>query len=194
MYPREYNQFADKEASMEREKINDKSSGYSKEYYEIMNKNKKLKGSKKIKEKGWIRTGNREFGINFHNYMIWWRFWTNPDEWSSDTPKWRHGSFDFVKLLKGKDTVDREEVFNGAEEIQMPEGNIIAKLNTLSILGNTRDGGQIHGIDLILNLDIMITMVIGLVHQFLIGERVKILGIVGWMEHILFLLVLELIT
>lgn len=135
IYPREYNQFSDKEASSLRKQMEaksiyqqDKLNEYGSSYYEVINKNKRLRRSHRTKENGWIRTGNREFGISFHNYMMWWRFWTNPDEWSSDTPKWRHGSFDFVKLLKGRDTVDKEEIFNGIEEIQMPEGKYKCKI------------------------------------------------------------------
>ena len=139
IYPREYNQFADKEASYIRENKSseerqsmdsqEKSSGYTKEYYDIINKNKKLRRSHRTKENGWIRTSNREFGLSFHHYSMWWRFWTNSGEWSSDIPKWRHGSFDFVRFLKGKDNVDSQVIFNGVDEIEMPEGKYLCKID-----------------------------------------------------------------
>lgn len=135
VYPREYNQFADKEASSlreykEREDMNqeEKYSEYGPFYYDTINKNKKLKRSKRTRDNGWIRTGERDISLRFHNYSMWWNIWRDDSSWSSDTPRWRHGHLDFVRLLKGKDVVDSEVVFSGSEEVEMPEGKYKCKI------------------------------------------------------------------
>ena len=139
VYAKEYNQFADKEASSAREKkdaqereigfLENKPSGYAKEYYDIKKKNEKLKGRKRTKEKGWIRTGRRELSLSFHHYSMWWNIWRDDDSWSSDTPWYISGSIDFVRLLKGKDKVDKELESTIFDEIQMPEGKYMCKIN-----------------------------------------------------------------
>lgn len=139
VYSKEYNQFSDKEASKAREKkdlhereigfLEEKPTGYSKEYYDILKKNKKLKGKYRTKEKGWIRTARRSLSLSFHNYSMWWNIWRDDDSWSSDTPKWRNGNINFVRLLKGKDKVEKsieETIFS---EIEMPEGKYYCKIN-----------------------------------------------------------------
>ena len=139
VYSKEYNQFADEEASAVRNKKNnqereagyleDKPSGYSKEYYDIQNKNKNLKGRKRTKNKGWIRTGKRDLSLRFHNYSMWWNVWRDDDEWSSDTPRWRSGSLDFVRLLKGKSKVEKTLINTVFDEVEMPEGKYLCRIS-----------------------------------------------------------------
>lgn len=45
---------------------------------------------------------SRTMEISFHNGAVWWNFWTSPDNWSSETPWWRRGSFNPIDKLKGK--------------------------------------------------------------------------------------------
>jgi hypothetical protein len=138
VYPKEYNQFADKEAKAlweERNKqhrevgrIEEKPTGASLEYYEVMNRHKKLKGRARTKDKGWIRTATREISLSFHNYHMWWNIWRDDSSWSSDVPKWRNGSIDFVKLLKGKHRFEREVKEDFFGEIEMPEGKYLCRI------------------------------------------------------------------
>jgi len=108
---------------------------FTKEYNSCADKeknpkeNKKLRGKQKTKEKGWIRTATRELSLSFHNYSMWWDIWNDSSVWTRDTKKWRHGSIDFQKLLKGKDKVKNELVFEKTGEIQMPEGKYLCKIN-----------------------------------------------------------------
>lgn len=125
VYAKEYNEFAD-EANKALRKMD---SDQSEKIWSNKKNHQKLKGRFRTKEKGWIRTGKRDLSLRFHHYSMWWNVWRNDDSWSSDTPKWRCGSFDFVKLLKGKDKVDREVVFNGFDEIEMPEGKYMCKID-----------------------------------------------------------------
>lgn len=139
IYTKEYNQFADKEAGILREAmqkeereegeyITNKPSSATEKYYYVMNKNKKLKGRARTRDKGWIRTGERNTSLSFHDYHMWWNIWRDDSSWSSDVPFWRNGNIDFVKLLKGKSKVSSEVVFEGKEEISMPEGKYLCKL------------------------------------------------------------------
>lgn len=43
----------------------------------------------------------RELSFKIHHWTIWWNIWTDPNSWSSKTPKWRNGSFDMVQTLFG---------------------------------------------------------------------------------------------
>ncbi len=107
-YIKEYNSFEDKD-----DKPND---------------NKKLKGKLRTRDKGWIRTASRDISLRFHNYSMWWNIWRDDSGWSSDVPKWRHGNLDFQRLLKGKDNVTKELVFEKNDFIEMPEGLYSCKI------------------------------------------------------------------
>lgn len=109
IYSKEYNQFADKD--------------------EKPNSNKLLKGRKRTKAKGWIRTARRETSLRFHNYSAWWGIWRDTNGWSSDVPKWRSGSLNFVKMLKGKDRVTKTTINKHIDEIQMPEGKYLCRVS-----------------------------------------------------------------
>lgn len=46
--------------------------------------------------------GERDLSIRFHHWSLWWCFWKDNSRWCSGDSKLRSGSFDFVRLLKGK--------------------------------------------------------------------------------------------
>lgn len=124
IYTKEYNEFADEDNKALR-KMED---NQEEKIWSNSKQNKKLKGRARTKNKGWIRTGERDLSLRFHHYSMWWNIWRDDSSWSSDTPRWRSGSLDFVRLLKGKDKVSDEIVFNGIEEIEMPEGKYKCKI------------------------------------------------------------------
>lgn len=66
---------------------------------------------------------DREIEISFHNGAVWWRFWTDPMSWSSKTPKWRHGSLNFVDLLLGRTNCEHHPLEVRDVLIPMPEGS-----------------------------------------------------------------------
>ena len=123
VYAKEYNQFADKDIE-HLERLGD---GQKKEWTTSNNIN--LKGRERTNKKGWIRTTRKELSIRFHHYAMWWSIWTDSDSWSSGTPKWRSGSLDFQRLLKGNDKVTNETVFEGNDKIEMPEGIYLCKID-----------------------------------------------------------------
>ena len=111
IYSKEYKQFADKD--------------------EKPNSNRLLKGRKRTKDKGWIRTARRETSLRFHNYSAWWDIWRDPSGWSSDVPRWRSGSLDFKRILKGRDWVVKTVLNKHIDEIQMPEGKYLCVITLL---------------------------------------------------------------
>lgn len=75
----------------------------------------------------WFSFGNahykhKEISIAFHCNSLWWNFWTNTMEWSSKTPRWRHGCFDFADFFLGKREYLRKIVEERDIDIPMPEG------------------------------------------------------------------------
>jgi len=125
VFPREYNQFADEDVKALKRETPEQ----EQKFYEKKGNNEKLKGRARTKNKGWIRTAGREIDLSFHNYSMWWRFWTDPGSWHNGIPKWRHGSLDFVRLLKGRDKVDSELISDRMDEIEMPEGKYLCKID-----------------------------------------------------------------
>lgn len=57
---------------------------------------------------GYIRSASRHFGINFHDYAVWWCLWRDRDVWNSKD--WRHSSWHPFRNLKGKHTVEWKPV------------------------------------------------------------------------------------
>lgn len=71
---------------------------------------------------------DREIEISAHSGSLWWSIWQSPMEWSSGTPRWRHGSFNPVDFLLGR---ARCETIEGNPEpalVPMPEGNYAATI------------------------------------------------------------------
>lgn len=105
IYIKEYNQFADKSTDLN-----------------VREQNKKLKGKAKCRETGWIPTGSRTISLSFFEYTILWDIWIDNHSWSSDTPKWRHGSFNLSRFIKGKDKVTNSNLETFTDVIKLQEG------------------------------------------------------------------------
>lgn len=64
---------------------------------------------------------DREFNISFHNGGVWWSFWNDPNSWSSKTPKWKHGNFNFIDFALGRSNCTHTLVEERNVLIPMPE-------------------------------------------------------------------------
>jgi hypothetical protein len=69
-----------------------------------------------------IANHDRELTISVHNWAIWWNLWTSGMDWDSKTPRWRHGCWDILDAVLGKNTYFREVIEERDVEIPMPEG------------------------------------------------------------------------
>lgn len=68
-------------------------------------------------------TIGHEIRIAFHDRAVWWNLWTPSMEWSSKTPRWRHGSWHPIETLLGKATASEREIQRATPvTIAMPEG------------------------------------------------------------------------
>lgn len=70
---------------------------------------------------------DREIAISFHNGGMWWSFWTDPMSWSSKTPKWRHGNFNFIDFALGRDKCEHDTIEARDVLVPMPEKAYPAK-------------------------------------------------------------------
>lgn len=52
---------------------------------------------------------------------LWWNVWNNPNEWSSDVPKWRHGSIDFADWLLGAEKYICSNLESEGFTLHLPE-------------------------------------------------------------------------
>lgn len=68
------------------------------------------------------QTKEREISLSYDEGSIRWRLWSNPNHWSSKTPRWRDGSFNFADALLGEAKTARETVDVREVEIPMSEG------------------------------------------------------------------------
>lgn len=64
---------------------------------------------------------DRELSLSVHSWSLWWNLWTPGMEWSSKTPKWRNGSFDFRDFLLGRPKYSSRELDVVDTVIPMPE-------------------------------------------------------------------------
>ncbi len=73
------------------------------------------------------RVRDREVSVRLHGGSLYWNFWTPSMEWSSKTPRWRNGSFNFVDLVLGRSKYSEREVETRDVLVPMPEGAYPAK-------------------------------------------------------------------
>lgn len=64
---------------------------------------------------------DREINVYFYRGTLYWRFWTDTMSWSSTTPKWRHGSFDFVNFVLGREACEHHVLEARDVTVPMPE-------------------------------------------------------------------------
>ena len=73
----------------------------------------------------WVRRvtrEKREIGVSVHDGILWWRAWSDPDSWSSRTPRWRDGNFHFVDFVLGKPKHASVTIEETHALVPMPEG------------------------------------------------------------------------
>ncbi len=75
----------------------------------------------------WTLKHDREVEVAIHNGAIWWHLWTDPNEWSSRTPKWRHGNFNFLNFFLGRHQYESRVIEERDVLVPMPEGTYSAK-------------------------------------------------------------------
>ena len=63
----------------------------------------------------------REVSVSLHSGSLYWRFWTDPMSWSSDTPRWRDGSFNFADFFLGRSKCEHQELETRNVLVPMPE-------------------------------------------------------------------------
>ena len=90
---------------------------------------------------------SREISLRFFGGGMWWHIWSDSDSWNNKTPKWRNGSFNPIKKIKGKCKNITEYLGFDKETIYFKEGRykivsirnvLIKKYNRLGFLFNKR--------------------------------------------------------
>lgn len=70
----------------------------------------------------------REIEIRWNDGAFWWSLWHSRYEWSSKTPKWRHGSFNPIDFLLGRQHYSKETLETVGAQIPLPEGSYPATI------------------------------------------------------------------
>lgn len=63
------------------------------------------------------------FDISFHDWALWWKFGGDTMSWSSKTPKWKDGNFNFRDFLLGQVSYSSQVLETKDVVIPMPEGS-----------------------------------------------------------------------
>lgn len=73
-------------------------------------------------------TSGKSIGFSIHSWAIWWNVWHGDFEgWSSNDPKWKHGSFHPIELLLGREVCTTRDIEARDVMVPMPEKNYPAK-------------------------------------------------------------------
>jgi|SRR5882762_3349961 len=70
----------------------------------------------------------REISLRFFGGAMWWHIWQDPDEWRSDDPKWRRGTFRPIDFILGRDKYSFQDKASEERTIAFPEGTYAAKI------------------------------------------------------------------
>lgn len=68
----------------------------------------------------------RETSLRVFDGSVWWRVWSDPNDWSSKTPRWQEGNVNVLRLLRGAETVTRRAIDRSEVFVPMPEGSYAA--------------------------------------------------------------------
>lgn len=74
------------------------------------------------------RYGSRTVEASIHDAIVWWRMWTDPNEWHSKTPRWREGNFKPLDVILGRERYREQTLSEHDVLIPMPEGGYPAKV------------------------------------------------------------------
>jgi hypothetical protein len=69
-----------------------------------------------------IAPEDRQVSAAFRDGSVFWKLWTDPNCWSSTTPRWRDGSVSIVDALLGPVEITSQIVDSRITTIPMPEG------------------------------------------------------------------------
>lgn len=67
------------------------------------------------------RYDDRELSLRFFDKAVWWKVWSDSHGWTSDTPRWRDGSWHPLDTIFGKTTYVTELVERADMLVPMPE-------------------------------------------------------------------------
>lgn len=70
----------------------------------------------------WNDNSDKEISFYIYEWTIWWNLWTSTMEWSSKTPRWRHGCWCIPDTFLGRKKYLREIIEERTVQIPMPEG------------------------------------------------------------------------
>lgn len=73
-------------------------------------------------------SGRVVFDLSVHNGALWWQFGGDKFNWSSKTPKWKHGNFNFIDFIFGRTKHSEQTLSVHDVVIPMPEGPYPAKV------------------------------------------------------------------
>ncbi len=63
----------------------------------------------------------RTLGVHFHDLAVWWDVWANSHHWTSDTPRWRDGSWHPLNTFFGRENYESTLVEKADVIVPMPE-------------------------------------------------------------------------
>lgn len=82
-----------------------------------------------IGTKSWGYSSRVLFDIKVHDWAIWWQFGGSKHSWSSRTPKWKDGNFNFQDFFLGKTSYECKVIKTHEVFIPMPEGKYEATVS-----------------------------------------------------------------
>lgn len=68
------------------------------------------------------------FRASIHHRALWWDVFHTEDVWHSDTPRWRHGSFDPIDAIFGSSDYSSTVLSEHEVDIPLPEGTYTWKV------------------------------------------------------------------
>jgi hypothetical protein len=69
-----------------------------------------------------------EISVRWFEGGLWWSLWHPTMEWSSKTPRWRHGHWDPIDSLLGRDAYSSVDIRTEDVVVPMPEHGYAAKV------------------------------------------------------------------
>ncbi len=70
----------------------------------------------------------REISFRVFSWALWWMLWMDDNEWRSDDPKWRRGTFHIDDFFLGKNTYSKVDQAPIDAVVHLPEGDYPVKV------------------------------------------------------------------